>query len=444
MAYFIFMLFVSAVNPDKKQIHHSPKPFREYAEIESTDTICALLLSKASDYFIYKGTPIGFQYELLIELGKNLGKTMNITVENDPNIAYEAIFSGQYDIVAIDYKRNPLIDYYLTFSEPHSTSYPVLVGKTGLPKDSMTFTIGIPSRFPIDIEPDLIPGTETMEIFYHEDMTTEDLFDKVQKEEEHYLICDYNEAITLLPFFSDLKVVVPAGQIYDRQWNLNGKNRELNAKINEWLSEFKESSKYEKLCKKYLSPKSAVINHSFKKSGYNRISPYDQIIKKNAEKRGVDWRFVTSIIYQETKFHTDLIGMGGSFGLMQMMPVTGSRYGVDENSTPEEQIIAGIRYICFLEKIYKDIPDDQERLKFIAGAYNSGPGHINDAQRLCEKYGSDPFSWEEVAGYLALKSKSEFVKDPVVKHGYYPGNHTVKYVSQVMDRYEAYSVVVSK
>jgi len=270
------------------------------------------------------------------------------------------------------------------------------------------------------------------------------LFDKLQKKEVNYIVCDYNEAITLLPFFSDLKMVNQMGPVYQRQWTLNNQNTKLNNSINQWLASFIKTKKYQNLYKKYLSNKSSVIYYTFKKSRSNKISPYDKIIKHYSEKYGLDWRYVSSIIFQETQFQSNLIGMGGSFGLMQMMPSTGAKYGIDEYSSPEEQIFAGVRHLAYMKRIYKDIKDEVEKMKFVSASYNAGPGHINDAQRLCVKYGADPKVWDNVATYLGLKSQKEYYNDPLVKHGYYPGNHTIRYVKQVMDRYNGYTLTVKK
>jgi len=414
-------------------------------ETEKTkkEIIRVLLFSKASDYFLYKGSPVGFQYELIKELEKALGKKVKIMVESDINLIMDAVFTNDYDIVAIDFKENPLLDYYQTFSIPHSTTYSVLVGRKGIMIDTLkNADIVVSSYFSNIIEKDSLPQNVGWNIISKEEQI-EELFEEVQNGDADFLICDYNEAVTMLTFCTDLSIVKQVGKHYDRKWNLTGKNKALNQKIDRWIEKFKQSTKYKYLCKKYFSFQSQVIAQSFHKSKHNKISPFDAIIKHSAEKAKLDWRFLASIIFQESKFQTGLVGFGGSFGVMQMMPVTGATYGVTDESSLEEQVFAGSRYLNKLRETYKDIQDKYEQLKFIAGAYNSGPGHINDAQRLCIKYGKNPDQWKDVAYYLALKNRPEYYNDDEVKHGYYPGNHTVKYVSEVMERYVGYKAVVN-
>lgn len=443
---FVLILLTSAKKPKHYTSVEELLLTEKDLERSSYDTIYALLYINASDYFIYKGTPAGFQYDLLKELGKSLQKTVIIDLESDSQLAYDAIFSRKYDIVALDYLENPLIDFYLTHSIPHSYTHGVIIKNKSYTVDSLQKrTLHVPTRFPIHIERDSLPDVSGWEIVCHEDFDVDELADALQQNELQYIACDYNEAMTILPFFSDLEITANLSAPRERVWTLKSNNDSINNEINNWLRDFKKTAKYKHLTKRYLSESSPVLAHSFTHSMGSQISKYDAIIKRESDKYGFDWRFVASIIYQESKFVDGLVGRGGSYGLMQLIPVTGARFGVNESSGPEQQIKGGVAYLNYLRKIFAKIDDPNEQMRFIAAAYNSGPGHILDAQRLCEKYGDGKRDrWESVAHYLALKNKSQYVNDPVVKCGYYSGKHTVKYVSQVMTRYEGYALLASR
>ena len=437
-----FILFNSALIPHKTGADFISNPLQK-SEASKNEVINVLLFSKASDYFLYKGNPIGFQYELFKELEKSLEKEVSIMVESDINLVMEAIFTNRYDIVAVDFKENPLLDYYQTFSIPHSTTYPVLVGRKNVRIDTLNDAeIVVPSYASNVIEEDSLPQNVNWNIVSKE-VLIEDIFEEVQNGESDFLICDYNEAITMLAFCTNLIIIKQVGNPYSRKWRFTGRNEALNQKVDEWIEGFTKSKKYKILCKKYFSFHSQVIARSFHKSKYNKVSPFDVAIKHSAEKVNLDWQFLASIIFQESKFQTGLVGFGGSFGVMQLMPATAAYYGVTDKSSLENQLWAGSLYLNKLRNAYTDVIDEQEQLKFVAGAYNSGPGHINDAQRLCVKYGKNPAVWENVAYYLALKNKPEYYKDDVVNHGYYPGSHTVKYVTEVMERYMGYKAMVN-
>ncbi len=408
----------------------------------SHDTIHALLFYHASDYFIYRGSPIGFQYDMLKQMAKDLGKEIVITIESDPENAFYACFENHYDLVAMDVNKNQLFVSYLTFSEPHSYSYPVMISRKNLkPVDTLVYELHIPSQFPVDISlADIDFGTK-WRMIHTEHESTEDLLELLAEKEINFVASDYNLAITLLPFYPSLKIVGRIGSDFNREWVLNPNNPNLNDTINSWIMGFKGTKRYETLCRRYLTTNSHVIQQSFCKSSRTSISAYDAIIRQCCKTYNMDWRFVSSIIFQETKFNTELTGVGGSFGIMQIMPVTAENYGITDTSSVEDQIRAGVRHIASLYKRYKNIGSEIDRLYVTAAAYNAGSGHLQDAIALCVKYETDSVdTWQNIFKYLNLKSQKKYYSDSVVRCGYYPGNHSIQYAKEVMERYRVYKL----
>ena len=114
------------VNPlIKEEVETQPVSFFS----SQKDTLHVLLKYHASDYFIFKGTTIGFQFELLKELEKSIGKVIDITVSSHFDSVYSEVFKNNYDIVALDFRRSGIVAPLLEFSYPHSFSYPVLISR---------------------------------------------------------------------------------------------------------------------------------------------------------------------------------------------------------------------------------------------------------------------------------------------------------------------------
>ena len=86
----------------------------------------------------------------------------------------------------------------------------------------------------------------------------------------------------------------------------------------------------------------------------------------------------------------------------------------------------------------KKIKDKDESLKFILASYNCGAGHLEDAQRLAEKYGGNPERWDDVSYWLLQESKIQYSTDAVVKYGFCRGIEPVTYVSLILERLEHY------
>ena len=129
---------------------------------------------------------------------------------------------------------------------------------------------------------------------------------------------------------------------------------------------------------------------------------------------------------------------------MQLMPVVMERYGIDYDSTPEEQVEAGGKLLQYLENcLEKRVADSTERVKFVLAAYNAGLGHVYDAQRLASKYGKLPDVWPDVWDdnvdfFILNKSKAQYYNDTCCKAGYLRGTETFRFVEEVLERFYQY------
>jgi len=143
-------------------------------------------------------------------------------------------------------------------------------------------------------------------------------------------------------------------------------------------------------------------------------------------------------------YKRQVVSWAGAYGLMQIMPLTGEKYGIDITASPKDNLKAGAMYINSLHSIFDPkIADEKERLNFILAAYNAGPGHVLDAMRLAEKNGMDPQKWDgNVAVWLLKKSEPKYYNDSIVKNGYFRGIESVAFVSEILDRYEHYKNVI--
>jgi len=412
----------------------------EKQEKKQIDTISALIFYHAADYFVYQGSVIGFQYDLINQMGKDLGLPVDISIEADPEEAFLQCFTNNYDIVGFDFDKHFFSPVYIVQSEPHSSTYPVLImRKNCKPDSSQVKMVHASAKYSSPLDFSKLQNPDSWKLQHDIDLTIEDLFTMLEDTLIDYVVCNYNVAITMLPFYKDLMLGPCIGADFPRTWVLNANNKDLNKRINQWLKEFKKTQKYQNLCARYLSRHSYVIQHSFG-TKRNRISSYDNCLKAACKRCGIDWRFMSSVIYQESHFSSDVLGMGGSFGIMQMMPATCAQYGISDTSSVDAQIWAGARYIRDLHRIFSPLVDTADVYSFVAAAYNAGQGHVLDAIRLCKKYGGDPQRWESVSEYLLLKSHREYYSDPVVKCGYYPGRHTNHYVHEVMNRYNGFLI----
>jgi membrane-bound lytic murein transglycosylase F len=275
------------------------------------------------------------------------------------------------------------------------------------------------------------------------EFTTEDLIQLVADGEIDYTIADDNIAELNKAYYSNIDVSTYVSFPQRIAWAVRKNSPQLLEALNTWISKMKEKTEYYAIYDKYYKNRNSyrrrIQSEYFSRTG-GGISKYDEMIKKYATNLKWDWRILASLIYQESRFKTDVKSWAGAAGLMQLMPSTAQMYGVTDLNNPLESLRAGVSYLNYLDRFWSDmIPDSTERIKFVLASYNIGPGHIIDARNLAQKYGANPDVWDEnVEVYLLNKSKEKFYHDEVVKLGYARGRETVKYVREVLDRYEQY------
>jgi membrane-bound lytic murein transglycosylase F len=176
-------------------------------------------------------------------------------------------------------------------------------------------------------------------------------------------------------------------------------------------------------------------------SANGQISPFDSIFKEYAPSANKDWRLLASIAFQESRFDTTRVSWAGASGLMGLMPLTAEAMGItrEERSNPEASVKAAIEYIRIAERSFRNISNENERIKFILATYNAGIGHVFDAQALTAKYGKNANIWDDqVEEYIRLKSFPEYYNDSICKHGYLRGSETTAYVRDVVARWLFY------
>ena len=158
------------------------------------------------------------------------------------------------------------------------------------------------------------------------------------------------------------------------------------------------------------------------------ISSLDNFFKQAGKVTGWDWRLIASVAYQESKFNPEIQSFGGAYGMMQFMPNTGPHYGVYPDSPPEVQIIGGAKKLLADEKSWSEIPDPLQRKKFALASYNSGRGHIMDAQRLAKKHGLNHLVWDDNGETMLLN---------------YPNRNTIRTKLCVMEWFVAESPIIT-
>jgi len=144
---------------------------------------------------------------------------------------------------------------------------------------------------------------------------------------------------------------------------------------------------------------------------------------------GLNWKMLAALGYQESRWRPAAVSPRGAQGVMMLMPLTATKMGVKNVFSPDENIMAGSRYLLHMrDRIPKRIRDPDRTWLAIA-AYNIGIGHLEDARIITQMRKKNPDRWSDVRANLPRLSDPAWHKR--VKRGYANGRETVQFVERV-------------
>jgi len=459
--YFVFFVFIflfACVSKDSSIIKVKDKS-RDLAQILTAGKIVAVTDFTSTNYFIYKGEPMGYQYDMLVALATELGVKLELIAENDPDEAMKMLKRGEADIIATNLLGIAGNSRNFEFTEPYIQTHQVLVqrknfnqnGQDGnkLVRDQIslankTVYVKPKSAALVVLKNISIENKIPITIKEYSDGLTEGLVDLVSSGKIDFAVCDEIDAKVEVPLYSNIDFETAIGTDQNVAWAVGKKSPDLLCKVNQWLKTFVKGLGYANIYNKYYdNPYMAImIKSEYFYTTKGKLSVFDEQIKSESTLINWDWRLLASLIYQESKFNPYVKSESGAYGLMQFMPITAEYFGIDHDANPSTQLRMGVRYLKMLEKNMEDIRiPEKERLKFVLAAYNAGYGHIIDARNLAKKYGKDPNVWDNNVGFF-IKNKVEFYNDSVVRYGYLRGAETYRYVSEILERYDHYKNIV--
>ncbi|MCQ2347912.1 MAG: transglycosylase SLT domain-containing protein [Paludibacteraceae bacterium] len=154
--------------------------------------------------------------------------------------------------------------------------------------------------------------------------------------------------------------------------------------------------------------------------------PFQSCFEQCAPEVGWDWPLLASVAYHESRFHAKAHSQSGACGVMQLMPKTARRFGLNDSTiwVPEDNIRAGVKYIQFLQGKWAFIHNQDEQTKFVLASYNVGPGFIFAARKLAKADGANPYVWSQVEPYVSSSYPRRYVKQVLKTANKYRNDYT--------------------
>ncbi len=427
-------------------------------QIQDSGKIVALTLYGSASYFLYRGEPMGFEYELIQQFAKSLGLQLEVKVASSQEDLVHMLMQGEGDIIAYNLGITKELKDSVLFCGDELITHQVLVQRNGWgkqkPIQNVTQLIGKkihvkPGRY-LDRLHNLnkeLGGGIDIEVVDNDSLSAEDLISMVAKGEIDFTVCDNTFAKLNKTYFYNLNIDLAISFDQRSSWAVRKTSPFLAEAATRWYWENVKTSSYKQSHKRYFEISKQIQHDPILSVDGGMISHYDHLFKKYAKEIHWDWRLLASLAYTESNFDTTAVSWAGARGLMQLMPLTAKAMGVPEGKeqNPEESIKAAVKYLGLTTETFQNIPTEEERTKFVLAAYNAGTGHILDAMALAEKYGKNKNIWDDnVETFVLLKSKEEYYNDPVCKYGYIRGTDTYQFVKDILNRLEIYKEKIKK
>lgn len=103
---------------------------------------------------------------------------------------------------------------------------------------------------------------------------------------------------------------------------------------------------------------------------------WDTIIEQTSKNMGIDPKLVHAVIQAESAYDPNAVSIAGAEGLMQLMPYTAERIGIQDSFDPKQNILGGITVLKEMLTRY-----DGDLIKSLA-AYNAGPDAVDRANGI--------------------------------------------------------------
>lgn len=444
---------------------------RDLKNVLADGRLHVILTWDSTSYFLYRGEPLGYEYELVRRFASDHGLTLSVDVLKDRSQFWAKLNNGDGDIAAGRIFRRTADEEEVAFSKPLYVTRPVVVQREA---EALDLPAAVDDALDLELEPvelqarvarvdDLsgrsvhMPrGSQLNEVVIEvseeisgdihlivvkEAVSADPLIRRVATGKINLTVAAQNVAELNDEYYTNLVAVPTVGPRMSVVWAFRRNATGLRQAVDRWLETPEIADFREELYSRYFEDREGFrerVVDEYLTSETGQLSPYDDLFRRHAAELGWDWRLLASQAFQESRFEPRARSWAGAMGILQLMPRTAREVGVRNAWDPEENVGGAVRHLLKLEQAWEEISDPDERLKFILASYNAGRGHVLDAQRLAEKNGDDPARWDDVAYWMLQKSQRRYFTDPVVRYGYVRGLEPVTYVDLILSRYEHY------
>lgn len=366
------------------------------------------------------GNSAGFEHDLLLELGNELGVPVRFIVYPSAARALEAVRRGDAHLAAAALGRNdktrhvrwsPIVrDMKLLIAGTAATAASVttqqdLAGKTVTVRQGT-----LAARRLRELQRE-VPSMRINTVAGRPDQA---LLGAVAEGRIALLATDEANLALAAELKPELQPVQELPGSAAMAWAMSDTgSSELYEAVTRFLFRAHEDNTIARLEDRYLGHiqrLSSIDIAAFVDRIQTRLPRYRAMFEHAGTQTGLDWRLLAAIGYQESQWDPFAISPTGVRGLMMLTEETAARMGVNDRLDPAQSILGGARnFKLMLESIDEEVAEP-DRTWMAVAAYNLGLGHLRGARQIAQTMGRDNLNWVSLRTVLPLMSRPSFAR----------------------------------
>ena len=432
---------------DEPKSKPKPKALTLLEKIQKKKQLDVVILNSPTTYYIGNDEKVGFEYDLISAFAKSIGVDLNLTVVYTVNDVLQKSREGLGDITVAgltvtderkdEFKFGPI--YFSVQEELICSSRLIREGKfpkklKDLAKHSIV--VGKETSYELTLNK-IKKQIDGFDFNTTIEYSNEQLLDMTQQRKIDCTVADSNIFMISQRYYPQLSRALVLSQNRYLAWVIRKGDESLNEALYKWLNLFEHSGKMQELKGRYFTFLSLFDYYDtsmFYKRLEQRLPRYKKYFVEAGKKYDIPWVILAAVSYQESHWNPKATSYTGVRGMMMLTNNTARLIGVKNRLDPKESIFGGAKYLKVLDnKLPKEIKG-VNRWAFILASYNTGYGHVLDAQTLAKKLNKNPYSWTEIKKILPLLEQKKYFRH--LRYGYARGSEPVRYVDAIQNYYD--------
>ena len=411
--------------------------------IKERKVLRLITYSNPVNYFFNGGRFYGFEYELLRKFARSEKMRVDVVLANSHDEMQQLLVNGEGDIIAAGLPVNSVSGNKVQFTNPYDFSAPVVVGRDNdkpildiRDLQGRHITLSAESPYKAQLEKIRDRGINFDLEITAPGIDTETVMNRVSDGIYDLTVLDSNQFNKEVAEKYSIKAEFPLSEPSPHGWAVRTSDVQLLTALNDFVKKYYRGNFYNTLYAKYIEHPQSTRESKFI-ANIDQLSPYDDLVRKYADKYSFDWRLIVAQMYQESHFNPAATSHAGAEGLMQIMPTTAERIGGNNLSDPATSIKIGVKYLSMLRDQFEDNLLLEDRTWFSLASYNAGFGRVKQAREQAAKMGLDPNRWFGNVEKAMLAMARPFKKDGELIRNCRCGE-TVVYVHEIRTLYNNY------